>query len=110
MTSSDGTQTLSGRVFATGEGRIKRIGNFAIEAVPSGFMLVTKNKDVTGVIGQIGTVLGESGVNISQFSLGRQQPGGEGLAVVELDGVVEEDVLDQLRSIEAIILVKHVKL
>ncbi len=110
VTSTEGTQTLAGRVFATGEGRITRIGTFAIEAVPSGFMLVTKNRDVPGVIGQIGTVLGQSGVNISQFSLGRQQPGGEALSVVELDSAVDESVLDQLRSLEAIVLLKQVKL
>lgn len=76
VTSTEGTQTLAGRVFATSKGRITRIGTFAIEAVPSGFKLVTKNRDVPGVIDQIGTVVGKAGVNISQFSLGRQHPGG----------------------------------
>jgi len=110
VTSSEGEQTLAGQVFANGEGRITRIGNFSIEAVPSGFMLVTKNQDVPGVIGKIGTTLGESDVNISSFYLGRQEKGGEALAVVRVDSAVDEDVLGELRKLDAIILVKQVKL
>ncbi len=110
VTSSDGEQTLAGLVFANGEGRITSIGNFSIEAVPSGFMLVTKNRDVPGVIGQLGTALGSAGVNISRFYLGRQEKGGEALAVVEIDSALSEDVLDQLRKIDAVILVKQVRL
>jgi D-3-phosphoglycerate dehydrogenase len=108
--SSDGEQTLAGLVFANGEGRITRIGEFSIEAVPHGHMLVTKNRDVPGVIGRLGTLLGEAGVNISRFYLGREAKGGEALAVVEIDSPLEENVLDDLRSIEPVILVKQVKL
>ncbi len=120
VTSRDGEQTLSGRVFATGEGRITRIGNFAIEVVVTGAqasspassqsLLVTKNHDVPGVIGRLGTTLGENGVNISRFYLSRQEKGGEALAVVEIDAAAEENVLDQLRRIEAVIFVKQVRL
>lgn len=104
------TQTASGLVFANGEGRITEIGNFSIEAVPHGFMLVTKNRDVPGVIGKIGTLLGENEVNISRFYLGRQEKGGEALAVVEIDSPLPETVLDMLRNIEPVIAVKQVKL
>jgi D-3-phosphoglycerate dehydrogenase len=104
------TQTASGLVFANGEGRITEIGSFSIEAVPHGFMLVTKNRDVPGVIGKIGTLLGESEVNISRFYLGRQEKGGEALAVVEIDSPLPEAVLDKLRNIEPVIAVKQVKL
>ena len=110
VTSGAGEQTASGLVFANGEGRITEIGSFSIEAVPHGYMLVTKNRDVPGVIGQLGTLLGENGVNISRFYLGRQQKGGEALAVVEIDSPLDETVLDALRNIEPVILVKQVKL
>jgi D-3-phosphoglycerate dehydrogenase len=110
VTSAEGEQTLSGLVFANGEGRITGIGNFSIEAIPSGFMLVTKNRDVPGVIGQVGTILGTSGVNISRFYLGRQEKGGEALALVEIDSALDENVLRELRKIEAVILVKQVRL
>lgn len=104
------TQTASGLVFATGEGRITEIGSFSIEAVPHGFMLVTKNRDVPGVIGKIGTLLGENEVNISRFYLGRQEKGGEALAVVEIDSPLSEGVLEKLRGIEPVIIVKQVRL
>ena len=104
------TQTASGLVFANGEGRITEIGSFSIEAVPHGFMLVTKNRDVPGVIGKIGTLLGENEVNISRFYLGRQEKGGEALAVVEIDSPLPDSVLEKLRNIEPVIAVKQVKL
>jgi D-3-phosphoglycerate dehydrogenase len=110
VTSGAGEQTASGLVFANGEGRITEIGSFSIEAVPHGYMLVTKNRDVPGVIGELGTTLGLAGVNISRFYLGRQEKGGEALAVVEIDSPLEEPVLEQLRKIDAVILVKQVKL
>ena len=103
-------QTASGSVFANGEGRITEIGNFSIEAVPQGFMLVVKNRDVPGVIGRIGTLLGDARVNISRFYLGRQEKGGEALAVIEVDSPIEERVLNDLRSIEPIVAVRQVKL
>lgn len=110
VTSADGEQTASGLVFANGEGRITEIGSFSIEAVPHGYMLITKNRDVPGVIGELGTILGQNGVNISRFYLGRQQKGGEALAVVEIDSALEEAVLEKLREIDAVILVKQVRL
>ena len=110
VTSTDGEQTASGLVSTNGEGRITAIGSFSIEAVPHGYMLITKNRDVPGVIGELGTLLGENGVNISRFYLGRQQKGGEAIAVVEIDSALEEAVLEKLREIDAVILVKQVRL
>ncbi len=71
---------------------------------------MTKNLDVPGVIGRLGTTLGENGVNISRFYLSRQEKGGEALAVVEIDAAAEENTLDQLRQIDSVILVKQVRL
>lgn len=110
VSSGDLRQTASGSIFADGEGRITEIGSFSIEAVPQGFMLVAKNKDVPGAIGKIGTLLGDAQVNISRFYLGRQEKGGEALAVIEIDSPLEEKVLQDLRSIEPVIAVRQVKL
>jgi D-3-phosphoglycerate dehydrogenase len=110
VSSSNGEQTASGMVFTGGEGRITEIGSFSIEAVPSGFMLLTKNKDVPGVIGKIGTLLGEAEVNISRFYLGREAKGGEALAVIEIDSPLEEKVLADLRNLEAVNVARQVKL
>jgi len=59
------------------EGRITEINGFHIEAIPHGHMLVMHNRDVPGVIGRVGTILGDRGVNISRFHLGRRERGGK---------------------------------
>lgn len=105
-----GEQTVSGAVFANGEGRLTEISGFSIEAAPTGFMLVTKNKDVPGVVGQIGMLLGEAEINISRFYLGRKAKGGEAMAVIEIDSPLSETVLTDLRSIEPVIAVRQIKL
>jgi D-3-phosphoglycerate dehydrogenase len=110
ISSQQGEQSASGMVFANGEGRITEIGSFAIEAVPSGFMLLLKNRDVPGVIGKIGTLLGEAEVNISRFYLGREAKGGEALAIIEIDSPLEEKVLADLRNLEAVNVARQVKL
>ena len=110
VSSGNNDQTASGMVFANGEGRITEIGNFSIEAVPSGFMLLTRNKDVPGVIGKIGTLLGEAQINISRFYLGREAKGGEAIAVIEIDSPLEEKVLADLRNLEAVNVARQVKL
>src|ERR1041385_1564159 len=69
VVSNSGEQSLSGTVFGFGaqtrEGRITQIDGFHIEATPQGHMIVMRNRDVPGVIGRVGTILGEHGVNIS---------------------------------------------
>ena len=106
----DTEQTACGKVYEDGEGRITQIGDFSIEALPKGFMLFTKNKDVPGVIGKIGTLLGENKINISRFYLGRKEKGGEALAVIELDSELNEKLLLDLENIEPVITVRQVKL
>ncbi|MCY7347975.1 MAG: hypothetical protein LH614_17410 [Pyrinomonadaceae bacterium] len=110
VSSALGEQIASGLMFKGGEGRITEIGNFSIEVVPSSFMLMTKNKDIPGVIGKIGTLLGETEVNISRFYLGREAKGGEDLAIIEIDSPLEENVLADLRNLEAFNVVHQVKL
>ncbi len=110
VSSQQGEQSASGMVFGGGEGRITEIGSFSIEAVPSGFMLLLKNRDIPGVIGKIGTLLGEAEVNISRFYLGREAKGGEALAIIEIDSPVEEKVLTDLRNLEAVNVARQVKL
>src|SRR5262249_17523031 len=72
--SDGGEQTVSGTVFEISggarEGRIMEINDFRIEAVPRGYLLVMHNRDVPGVIGRVGTILGDRSINISAFHLG----------------------------------------
>jgi D-3-phosphoglycerate dehydrogenase len=109
-----GGQTASGSVFGiaggTREGRITEINGFRIEAIPRGHMLVMHNRDVPGVIGRVGTILGEAGVNISAFHLGRRERGGEAMAVIEIDAPPDAGTLSALRSLDQVIGVQLIEL
>lgn len=114
VTTGAGEQTLSGTLFAhTGahaEGRITEINGFHIEAIPKGHMLVMRNRDVPGVIGRVGTILGECGVNISRFHLGRRERGGEAMAVIETDAPLTVEVLKELHALEPVISARQIEL
>ncbi|MGC1171972.1 MAG: ACT domain-containing protein [Candidatus Acidiferrales bacterium] len=75
-------------------------------------MLLTRNVDVPGVIGKIGTALGNLGVNIATFTLGRRKPekGADALALVRLDGNVDGAVVQQIRAIPSITEAKLIRL
>lgn len=111
---SAGELPVAGTLFGFGgqtrEGRITEIDGFHVEALPQGHMLVTRNRDVPGVIGKIGTILGESGINVSRFHLGRRERGGEAMAVIEVDAPVPANTLSQLRSLEQMTFVKQIEL
>src|SRR5215203_6005013 len=108
------TQSLAGTLFGYGgqrrEGRITEIDGFHLEATPHGHMLVTRNHDVPGVIGGIGTILGQGGVNISRFHLGRRERGGEAMAVIEVDAPLSRETLQSLRSLEQVISAQPIEL
>jgi D-3-phosphoglycerate dehydrogenase / 2-oxoglutarate reductase len=108
------SQTLAGTLFGYGgktrEGRITEIDGFHLEATPQGHMLVMRNRDVPGVIGSVGTILGEGGVNISRFHLGRRERGGEAVAVIEIDAQLTKETLQALRSLEQVISAHPIEL
>jgi D-3-phosphoglycerate dehydrogenase len=109
-----GDQVVAGTIFGYGgqtrEGRITEIDGFHIEALPQGQMIVMRNRDVPGVIGRVGTILGERGVNISRFHLGRRERGGEAMAVVEIDAPLHQETLEELRSFSEVIYARQIKL
>jgi D-3-phosphoglycerate dehydrogenase len=109
---TDGEEAIavSGTEFAGGEARIVRIDGYRVDAVPSGHMLVARNEDVPGVIGFIGSVLGEADVNIAGMFNGRETIGGEALTVYNLDDPVPDSVLDELHADERIIRTKYISL
>jgi D-3-phosphoglycerate dehydrogenase len=111
---NDVQQSLAGAIFGFGEqrreGRITEIDSFHIEAVPHGHMLVMRNRDVPGVIGRVGTILGERGVNISRFHLGRRERGGEAMAVIEVDAPLADATLKELRAFEPVISARQIEL
>jgi len=114
VSSDGGEQAASGSVFTTAEGyregRITRINGFRIEAVPRGFMLVMHNRDVPGVIGRVGTILGDAGINISAFHLGRRERGVEAMAVIAIDAPLNQQTFATLQSLEPLISLHQIEL
>ncbi|MFC6975024.1 phosphoglycerate dehydrogenase [Halomicroarcula sp. GCM10025709] len=112
VTVSDGEESVSvcGTQFAGDESRIVRIDDHRIEAVPHGHMLVVRNRDEPGTIGFIGTVLGESDINIAGMFNGRETIGGEALSVYNLDEQPTAEVLDRLNGDDRIIETTYVAL
>jgi len=104
--------TVEGTVMQDATPRILSIDGIEIEAPLEGTLLLTRNRDVPGVIGQIGTVLGNLGVNIATFALGRRAPvpGADAAALVRLDGKVDDSVLQAIRAIPSITEARLIRL
>ncbi|MBV8636850.1 MAG: phosphoglycerate dehydrogenase [Candidatus Eremiobacteraeota bacterium] len=89
--------------------RIVEIDGFEVDAVPSGAMLVTRHRDVPGMVGRIGTILGNADVNISTMQVARGERGGEAMMVLEVDRDVERGVLDAIGRVDGIASVRLAK-
>ncbi len=92
--------------------RLLALEGTPIEAPLQGTLLVVRNSDVPGVIGKLGTVVGEHGINIANFALGRAEGPSQGsaLAVIQIDGAATPGLLRQLRAVEAVHEVRPVTL
>jgi D-3-phosphoglycerate dehydrogenase / 2-oxoglutarate reductase len=114
VVTTTGEQRVAGTLFSgagqTSGGRVTEINGFRIEAIPHGHMLVTRNHDVPGVIGHIGTLLGAHNVNISRFHLGRRERGGEAMAVIETDMPLDAETLRELQAFEPVISARQIEL
>jgi D-3-phosphoglycerate dehydrogenase len=111
--SASGTSHATATVIHGEQPRLLEFDGIDVEAPLEGNLLVCRNLDVPGVIGKIGTILGEHGVNIANFALGRDRSGikpVKALAVVQVDAPVSDTVLRALLQIEALLEVKLVTL
>ena len=104
--------SVEGTVVSDGSPRILSLDGIGLEAPLEGTLLLTRNRDVPGVIWQIGTALGNLGVNIATFALGRRSPvhGAEAVAMVRLDGAVSEAVAEKIRAIPSITEARLIRL
>jgi len=84
--------------------------DFHIEITPSKYMLVIFNWDKPGVVGMLGTLLGKENINIAGMSLGRRAPQDVALTVLNVDSLVSQEILREIKNAPHIISVKLVKL
>ncbi len=102
-------RSLSGTLFGGALPRIVDIKGIAIEAELTPHMLYITNHDKPGLIGGLGTVLGNAGVNIATFHLGRAQAGGDAIALISVDEEISPDLLAQIQSLPQIKQVKTLR-
>lgn len=105
-----GEITAAGTIFGRQEPRIVRINKFTVEVIPEGRMFVMFNYDKPGVIGNIGTTLGQDGVNISRLHLSREQVDGQAMVVLSTDSMASADVIDKLRKLPHVISVADLEM
>ena len=91
-------RSIGGTVFSDGKPRFIQIKGINIDAEVGRHMLYTTNDDIPGIIGTLGQTMGENGVNIANFTLGRSAAGGEAIALLYLDAQPEEAVLQKLKA------------
>ncbi len=101
---------VSGALFGKNEPRIVRINKFEVEVLPAGHILVVYAHDSHGVIGSIGSYLGEHQVNIGKMQFSREYSGGMSISVVQVDSPVTAEILDGLRQKPNIVSVKEMYL
>jgi len=97
-----GELLIAGTLFS-GKPRLVGIDDVTLEAELLPRMLFIRNEDRPGFIGRLGTLLGEAGINIANFNLGRSRPGATAVCLVAVDGVVEPLVLDQVRLLPGVV-------
>jgi len=103
-------QYASGTLFGQRDPRIVRINKFVLDVIPEGNMLVLYNSDKPGVIGNIGTALGNSDINIARLHLSRELVDGKALVVLSTDSVLTKDVLQKLKDLPHVISVTPVEM
>jgi len=102
--------SVEGTVFGRRHPRIVRVNQFDVEAVPFGHLIAIHNRDVPGVVGRVGTLLGDSAVNIGRIHLSRDREHGEAFSLINVDTPVPQSVLDGLRRLAGVLSVRQLSL
>jgi D-3-phosphoglycerate dehydrogenase len=100
----------AGAVFGKNDLRIVQVNDFSVEIVPEGYLLAVSNDDQPGVIGNLGTTLGNNKVNIARLHLSRDAQAKKALVILNTDSAVGTDVLEILRKLPHVLSVKPIKM
>ena len=108
VTTETQTRSIAGTLFNE-EPRVVRIKGIPIDAKLGPNMLYLTNEDKPGIIGGVGTILGDAGVNIATFHLGRSQEGGDAIALIEIDDPPSQELIDKVCCLEHVIMAKAMR-
>lgn len=100
VTGEKGIHTATGTPGRKGEPRLVGLEGYEIDAVMEGWILLMRNQDRPGVIGSVGTLLGNRGINVSRLQVGLDEKSGQALALWNIDTAVGTDALEELRKID----------
>jgi D-3-phosphoglycerate dehydrogenase len=101
---------IAGAIFHGGQPRIVRIDDFMLEAIPEGATILLHNHDRPGVVGQVGTVLGQEGINISRMQLGLVAERNEAAMLVNVSPLPSAEVMEKLRNLPHVMTAQLVDL
>ncbi len=101
---------VSGTLFAKDKPRIVRINNFYIDTIPEGNVLVTNNIDSPGIVGKVGTILGNNKVNIAAMTFGKTGASGNSMVVLNVDSEITDEVLAEIKECKNVTDAKVIRL
>jgi D-3-phosphoglycerate dehydrogenase len=110
INTAKGPSIVAGAIFGRHVVRLVRINDFYLDASPEGFILMLHNRDVPGVVGAVGTLLGQAKINIARLELGRERIGGMAISLIHVDDEIPDAVLEQLRKVPDIVSAQLVRL
>ena len=105
-----GSHSATGVPGRRGEPRLVALDGYEIDAVLEGPVIMMRNLDRPGVIGSVGTLLGNRGINVSRMQVGLDEESGQALALYNVDSEVGDDALDELRRIDNVSSVHSLRL
>lgn len=113
ITRTDGKEkekTVAGTIFGKDDPRIVKIDGYRVDAYPSGYMLICSFLDKPRVIGPVCMILGDKGINIAGMQVGREKVGGEAVMVLNVDSLVSDGIIEEIKQVENMFDVMLVKL
>ena len=102
LKTSEGELLVAGTLFGESQPRLIEIDGIEVDAVLKGHLIVIKNDDTPGVVGRIGTKLGEHSINIARMNVGRKPGSGRAIMLIEVDANVPDAVLEALMKIDGV--------
>lgn len=102
LAGDEGKVEISGTLFHGHEPRVVKIDDYSVSFLPKGNLFVVRNDDVPGVVGQLGTLLGNAGINIAEIHLARRPESDQALAVIRIDEDPTSAVIDSVRVLASV--------
>jgi D-3-phosphoglycerate dehydrogenase len=102
LTTNEGSVQVSGTLLNGFGARITKVNGYSVDVVPEGYLLHITHRDQPGVVGKVGTILGNHGVNIATMQVGRETIGGQAIMILGIDKGIDGQVLSHLRQPEIV--------